>query len=197
MKNITRYDDLAHRDQKSLLHPQSSILDVLNKGPRIIESGNGIRIKDAKGHELIDGLAGLWCVNVGYGNEELAETMKEAAKKLSYFHSFTTMSNPAEIVLAEKLVELAPENLTKVFFGSSGSDANDTLMKIVWHYHFIKGQPEKKKIISRTGSYHGTSVAAASLTGLASFHKPYNLPLPEVKHTDMPHYYRFWVRRRK
>jgi len=191
MKNMTRYDDLAERDKKNLLHPQTSIIDLETNGPRIIEAAKGIKIRDAKGHELIDGLAGLWCVNVGYGREELAETMKMAAEKLSYFHSFTTMSNPAQIELAEKLTAMAPGNLSKVFFGSSGSDANDTLMKIVWHYNFIKGRPEKKKIISRKGSYHGTSIAAASLTGLLSFHKPYNLPLPEVRHTEMPHYYRF------
>ncbi len=191
MKNITRHDDLAERDKKNLLHPQTSIIEVLENGPKIIDKANGIRLTDAKGQTLIDGLAGLWCVNVGYGREELAETMKKATEKLSYYHSFTTMSSPPLIKLSEKLVDIAPGDLTKVFFGTSGSDANDTLMKIVWHYNYIKGQPEKKKIISRWGSYHGTSISSASLTGLVSFHKPYNLPLPEVRHTEMPHYYRF------
>ncbi len=190
VKNMSHYDDLADRDLKNLLHPQTNIVDLLKNGPQIIESGNGIRIKDAKGHTLIDGMAGLWCVNVGYGRKELAETFKAAAENLSYFHSFTGMSNPPEILLAEKLIKMAPGDLTKVFFGCSGSDANDTLMKVVWHYHYILGQPEKKKIISRKGSYHGTSISSASLTGLTSFHKPYNLPLPEVLHTEMPHYYR-------
>lgn len=188
---MRRYDDLAHRDRKHHLHPQTSIIQLLTDGPNIIESAKGIRLKDAKGHELIDGLAGLWCVNVGYGRVELADVMKEAAEKLSYFHSFTAMSNPDLILLAEKLSSLAPGDLSHVFFGSGGSDANDTLMKIVWHYHYVLGKPDKKKIISRKGSYHGTSVGAASLTGIQSFHAPYNLPIPEIKHTEMPHYYRF------
>ncbi len=190
MGNIRRYDDLADRDQKHLLHPQTNIADLLAEGPKIMESGQGIRITDVTGKQLIDGLAGLWCVNVGYGREELAEVMKKAAENLSYFHSFSGMSNPPEILLAEKLSAMAPGDLNRVFFGCSGSDANDTLMKVVWHYNYIKGRPEKKKIISRWSSYHGTSISTASLTGLSSFHAPYNLPLPEVLHTKMPHYYR-------
>jgi L-2,4-diaminobutyrate transaminase len=190
-KNITPYDDLAASDRQHLLHPQTNMVEVLTKGPKIIEGGQGIRVKDAKGNTLIDAMAGLWCVNVGYGRKELAETMADAAKRLSYFHSFTAMSNPPEIRLAEKLTAMAPGKLARAFFGCSGSDANDTLVKIVWHYNYIRGKPGKKKIISRKWSYHGTSVSTASLTGLASFHAPYNLPIPEVKHTEMPHFYRF------
>ena len=190
MKNIRRYDDLADADQKHLLHPQTNIADLLAEGPKIMESGQGIRITDVTGQQLIDGLAGLWCVNVGYGREEIAEVMKKAAENLSYFHSFSGMANPPEILLAEKLSAMAPGNLNRVFFGCSGSDANDTLLKVVWHYNYIKGRPEKKKIISRWFSYHGTSISTASLTGLPSFHAPYNLPIPEVRHTEMPHYYR-------
>ena len=113
MKNITNYDDLADRDIHNLLHPQTNITDLLKAGPQIIESGNGIRVKDAKGQTLIDGMAGLWCVNVGYGRKELSETLKLAAENLSYFHSFTGMSNPPEILLAEKLVGMAPGKLSK------------------------------------------------------------------------------------
>ncbi len=190
MKNITRYDDLADRDLKHHLHPQTNIVDLLTDGPNIIEAGKGIYIRDARGQQIIDGLAGLWCVNVGYGREELAETMAEAARNLSYFHSFSGMSNPPEILLAEKLSAMAPGTLSRIFFGCSGSDANDTLMKIVWHYNYMKGRPEKKKIIARWSSYHGTSISTASLTGLPTFHAPYNLPIPEVRHTLMPHYFR-------
>lgn len=190
MKNISRHADLADRDLKHLLHPQTNIADLLAEGPKIMETGKGIRVKDATGKEVIDGLAGLWCVNVGYGRPELAEVMKLAAENLSYFHSFSGMSNPPEILLAEKLSAMAPGDLSRVFYGCSGSDANDTLMKVVWHYNYLKGRPEKKKIIARWSSYHGTSISTASLTGLPTFHAPYNLPLPEVRHTLMPHYYR-------
>ncbi|HXV73470.1 MAG TPA: aminotransferase class III-fold pyridoxal phosphate-dependent enzyme, partial [Sphingomonadales bacterium] len=189
--NITPFEELAESDRRHLLHPQSNMADVLKKGPQIIASGKGVRVTDAKGHTLIDGMAGLWCVNVGYGRRELAETMAKAAENLSYSHSFTGMANPPEIRLAEKLAAMAPGNLERVFFGCSGSDANDTLVKIVWHINHVRGRPQKKKIIARKWSYHGTSVASASLTGLISFHAPYNLPIAEVKHTEMPHYYCF------
>lgn len=191
MKNNTRHANLAKRDLKHLLHPQTNIADLLLEGPKIIEKGKGIRVTDTTGKEVIDGLAGLWCVNVGYGRVELAEVMKRAAENLGYFHSFSGMSNPPAILLAEKLNAMAPGDLSRVFYGCTGSDANDTLMKIVWHYNYILGRPEKKKIISRWSSYHGTSISTASLTGLATFHAPYNLPLPEVLHTKMPHFYRF------
>lgn len=190
-KNASFFEELTNSDRLHLLHPQSNMVDVLEKGPRIITSGQGVRVKDAQGHTLIDGMAGLWCVNVGYGRKELAETLSEASKNLSYYHSFTGAANPPEIQLAQKLADLAPGQLSHVFFGCSGSDANDTLIKIVWHYNYIIGRPEKKKIIARKWSYHGTSIASASLTGLASFHAPYNLPISEVRHTEMPHYYRF------
>ncbi len=182
---------LAEMDQKHLLHPASSITQVMESGPTIMTSGKGVRVTDANGHELLDGVAGLWCVNVGYGREELGEVMKEAASEMGYYHSFTGMSNPYQIKLAEKLASIAPGKLTRVFFGSSGSDANDTILKIIWHYNNLKGRPEKRKVIARKLAYHGTSVSAASLTGIFSFHTAFNLPIPGILHTETPHYYRY------
>jgi len=174
-----------------ILYPASSLTQVLELGPKVMKSGNGYYIKDADGHELLDGIAGLWCVNIGYGRRELGEVMAEGASQMGYYHSFTGMSNEPQIELAKKLVSMAPGKLSKVFFGTSGSDANDTLMKIIWHYNYLKGTPKKKKLIARQNAYHGTSISSASLTGIPSFHKGYNLPIKEVIHTDNPHYYRY------
>jgi len=155
-----------------------------------MQSGNGITLQDTDGNKLIDGVAGLWCVNVGYGRAELADAMHSAASNMGYYHTFTGMSNVPQIELAERLLTLAPNNMSKVFFASGGSDGNDSLMKIVWYYHNLIGKPEKRKIISRWQAYHGTSIATASLTGLPSFHKDFNLPIDSVIHTESPDYFR-------
>ncbi len=184
-------ETLKELDKNHLLHPATSIAQQQSDGPRIIGSGKGIRLRDTDGHELIDAIAGLWCVNVGYGREELADSMADAARTLGYYHSFSGMSNPPQIELAAALSAMAPGKLSRVFFGSSGSDANDTLMKIAWHYFALKGQPQKRKIISRMNAYHGTSISTASLTGLPAFHKAFHLPIDGVLHTDCPHFYRY------
>ena len=184
------HEDMSRLDAATILHPSTNADDFAEHGSRIIKSGNGVILTDLEGHELIDSVAGLWCVNVGYGRAEIAEAMAAAAQNLSYYHTFTGMSNVPQIELADRLIALAPEGLSKVFFGSGGSDGNDSLMKIVWYYHNLIGKPEKRKIISRWQAYHGTSIGTASLTGLPSFHKAFNLPIDGVLHTESPDYYR-------
>ncbi len=178
-------------DASTILHPATNADDFAKNGSRIIESGQGIYLKDSDGNQLLDAVAGLWCVNVGYGRQELAEAMSKAALDLGYYHTFTGMSNIPQIELAERLLEKVPSSLSKVFFGSGGSDGNDSLMKIVWYYNNVRGRPKKKKIISRWQAYHGTSMATASLTGLPSFHNAFDLPMHNVLHTESPDYFRF------
>ena len=183
-------DHLAEADRRHVLHPATSIGAHQAQGPDIIESGEGAWLTDAQGRRLFDAVGGLWCVQVGYGRAELAEAMAGAARRLGYYHTFGGASNRDQARLAERLVEIAPKGLNRVFFGSGGSDANDTLVKIVWQYHALRGQPARTKIIARRQAYHGTSIATASLTGLTSFHRQFNLPLPGFLHTTAPHYWR-------
>lgn len=179
-----------HQDINSILHPASSISQIEQHGPRIMQQASGVLVTDAEGRQLIDGVGGLWCVNIGYGNQDLAAEMARASEQLAYFHTFGGASNEAQINLAQQLLKLAPPSLGKVFFGCSGSDANDTLIKLVWHYNTLRGKPSKVKIISRQQAYHGTSVATASLTGLGSFHRHFPLPQDFVLHTSPAFYYR-------
>tara|TARA_R110002072_G_scaffold51389_11_gene137979 strand:+ start:228 stop:1619 length:1392 start_codon:yes stop_codon:yes gene_type:complete len=187
--NDRQLQALIQQDPEVLLHPASSITQLLADGPQMITHAEGCRITDADGHSMLDGVAGLWCVNAGYGRTEIANAMQQAAGQLGYYHSFANTSNPWQVELAAKLIELSPKQLTKVFFGNSGSDCNDTLIKIAWHYHSLQGNTKKIKIISRQQAYHGTSISTASLTGLPAFHKDFPIPLDFVLHTDCPHYY--------
>lgn len=184
-----KIESLAKDNAKYILHPASSITALQQDGPNMVVAGECNHIVDAQGKRFLDAVAGLWCVNVGYGREALSNAMKQAADTLAYYHTFANSSNPWQVALAEKLVSVAPGKLTKVFFGSSGSDANDTLIKIAWHYHSLRGNPEKTKIIAREQAYHGTSISTASLTGLPSFHKGFPIPLDFVLRTDCPHFY--------
>ncbi len=185
-----RLEQLKKVDAQSILHPSTNANEFAKTGSKIMQSGKGVHLFDTDGNKLIDAVAGLWCVNVGYGREELANAMRDAALDMGYYHTFTGMSNVPQIELAERLLEIAPNNMSKVFFASGGSDGNDSLMKIVWYYHNLIGKPEKRKIISRWQAYHGTSIATASLTGLPSFHKDFNLPIEGVIHTESPDYFR-------
>jgi len=180
---------ITPKSPQNILHPATSIVALEQNGPRIMDSSSGIYMIDQQGNQVIDGIAGLWCCNVGHGREEIAESMAQAARSLDYFHTFNGHSNSAQIQLAERLVAMAPAGLSHVFFGCSGSDANDTLVKIAWQYHIMRGKPQKRKIISRWQAYHGTSISTASLTGLKGFHKDFNLPLDFAIHTDCPFYY--------
>ncbi len=180
----------SDRDHQSVLHPTTDLPALRRDGPLVIERGQGIRVWDEAGNEYIEGLAGLWCTALGYGVEELADAAAEQIRKLSFAHLFAGRSHEPAVALAEKLREIGPVANAKAFFGTSGSDANDTQVKLVWYYNNALGRPEKKKIISRRRGYHGVSVAAGSMTGLPPFHKSFDLPLPQFRHVTCPHHYR-------
>ncbi|MEE2778183.1 MAG: aminotransferase [Acidobacteriota bacterium] len=182
----TSLEDL---DRRTLIHPYTSIADHEASGPMIIDSADGVRIRDRAGNEYIDAMAGLWCVNVGYGRTELIDAMAEQGRKLPYYHLFASMSNEPAIRLAKRLTDLAPANLTKVFFANSGSEANDTQIKIVRYYNNVLGRPRKKKILSRQAAYHGVTLGATSLSGLPPMHGVFDLPLDGFLHLSRPHHY--------
>jgi 4-aminobutyrate--pyruvate transaminase len=183
--------NLAVRDIETLVHPYTNLATHREVGPLVLESGKGVYVYDTAGKEYIEGMAGLWCTSLGYSNQELIETATEQMKKLPFTHIFGGRSHDPAIELAEKLKEIAPVPISKVFYGASGSDANDTQVKIVWYMNNALGRPQKKKIISRLKGYHGVTVASASLTGLPNNHIDFDLPLPGILHTSCPHHYRF------
>lgn len=183
--------NVAVRDIETLVHPYTNLATHRQTGPLVLESGKGIYVYDSSGKEYIEGMAGLWCTSLGYSNQELVETAYEQMKKLPFTHIFGGRSHDPAIELAEKLKEIAPVPISKVFYGASGSDANDTQVKIVWYLNNALGRPQKKKIISRLKGYHGVTVASASLTGLPNNHIDFDLPLPGILHTSCPHHYRF------
>ena len=181
----------ASRDVANLLHPYTNLALHEEKGPLIIEAGKGIYVYDDSGKEYIEGLAGLWCTSLGFGEEELIEAAVAQMRKLPYYHGFGHKSTLPSIDLAEKLKSIAPGKFSKVLFVNSGSEANDTQVKLVWYYNNALGRPQKKKIISRQKAYHGVTVASASLTGLPNNHRDFDLPIANILHTDCPHHYRF------
>lgn len=189
----TTSHDMAARDLASLLHPQTHLGLHKRIGPTVLKRAEGVYMYDEMGNQYLEGLAGLWCTALGYGNEELARVAYEQMKDLSYSHLFTGRSHEPAIELAEKLKAMLPLGDGKVFFGNSGSDANDTQVKLVWYYNNVIGRPQKKKIIGRIKGYHGITLAAGSLTGLPVSHKGFDLPLGDGRflHTMMPHYWRF------
>jgi 4-aminobutyrate--pyruvate transaminase len=159
------------------------------QGPVVHESASGVYIRDNHGKQYLEGMAGLWCTAIGYGQEELAKVAYEQMVKLNYSQLFAGRTNEPSVLLAEKLKAMAPFDAGRVFFGLSGSDANDTQIKLIWYYNNALGRPEKKKIISRKRGYHGVTVASGSLTGLPPFHAAFDLPIPGVLHTSSPHFY--------
>ncbi|MFN4155864.1 MAG: aminotransferase [Paracoccaceae bacterium] len=194
--NHTPNFSLAEMDKASLLHPVTSIADIQANGPAIYTGGQGVELTNADGKSLIDLGAGLWCVNVGYGRTELADAAHAAMVQHSFQHLFGGASCEPTIRLADRLLTLFRDtvpgsDMARVFFGNSGSDANDTAVKLVRYYNNLRGKPLKKKLISRIGSYHGVTVASGSLTGIAGYHKAFDLPVEGVLHTACPHFYAF------
>mgnify|MGYP002629014706 CR=1 FL=1 len=179
------------RDIKNYLHPYSNLKKHEERGPLIIEKGDGIYVEDLEGNKYIEGLAGLWCTSLGFNNERLVEAAAAQMRKLPYYHAFFHRSSMPSIDLAERLIEMMPGNMSKVWFANSGSEANDHMMKFVWYYNNARGKPEKKKIIARMGGYHGIAVSSGSLTGMPLMHKGFDLPIKNVLHTGSPHHYRF------
>jgi 4-aminobutyrate--pyruvate transaminase len=181
----------AQRDVQYQLHPFTNLSTHQNQGPLVITSGKGVYVYDESGREYIEGLAGLWCTGLGFGEERLAEAAARQLRRLPYYHQFGSKAHDVAIDLAEKLIGLMPVPMSKVFFNNSGSEANETAMKVVWYYNNARGRYRKKKIVSRLRGYHGTTIGAASLTGLAASHKDFDLPLPQIRHADCPYYYRY------
>jgi len=181
----------ASRDIAYVLHPYTNLKAHQEKGPLVITEGKGVHVYDEDGKAYIEGLAGLWCTALGFGEERLVEAAAAEMRKLPFYHTFAHKSHDVGIELAERLIEMAPVPMSKAFFTNSGSEANDTVVKMVWYYNNALDRPEKKKIISRIKAYHGVTVAAASLTGLPANHRAFDLPIANILHTDCPHYYRF------
>jgi L-2,4-diaminobutyrate transaminase len=180
---------LEDLDRRSSLHPFTSVARHLKNGPRIFTSGYGVTLRDTQGREYIDGMAGLWCVNAGYGRREIIDAICKQAERLAFFHFHSSMATEPPIRLANQILSLAPKSITKVLFGVSGSDANDTNIKLIWYYNNLRGLPKKKKIISRRRSYHGSTLGAGSLSGLPILHRRFDLPLPQIKHVSEPCFY--------
>jgi L-2,4-diaminobutyrate transaminase len=181
---------LQDLDRRYAIHPFTSIRDHDVTGPLMMISGQGCRLTDSSGKSYLDAMAGLWCVNIGYGNEEMARAMSQQVERLSYYHSFSSMANDVSTRLAAQLISMAPVPMARVFFGMSGSDANDTEIKLVWYYNNVLGRPRKKKIISRFRGYHGVTALTAGLTGLDNLHDGFDLPFPMIRYTRAPH--RLW-----
>ena len=180
------------RDAAALLHPMVNLGVIEDQGALMIARAQGVYVWDRAGKQYIEGLAGLWSTSLGYGNEELAQAAYDQIKTLSFSHLFNGKSHEPGMLLAEQIKAMVPMAASKVFFGCSGSDANDTQIKLIWFYNNALGRPQKKKIIGRTKGYHGITLAAASLTGLAPMHTQWDLPLDgRFLHTDCPHHYRF------
>ncbi len=178
------------RDVEALLHPYTNAVQHRKVGPHVIESGEGVYVYDESGKRFVEGMAGLWCAGLGFGDAELIDAAKEQFGKLPYYHLFGGRSFEPAIELAEKIKELAPFPISKVIYQSSGSEANDTQVKLAWYYNNARGKPEKKKIISRIRGYHGVTIVSASLTGLPYNHKGFDLPVDRIRHTATPHFWR-------
>ncbi len=182
-----RQSDIRHH-----LHPFTDYQGLAEEGgARIITAAEGATLTDSEGAKMLDGMAGLWCVNVGYGRKDLAEAAYRQMLELPYYNTFFKTATPSSVELAEKLVEITPEGLNHVFFGSSGSEANDTIVRAVRHFWNLEGKPGKKTFISRTHAYHGSTMASASLGGLAAMHGQADLPLPGFVHIMPPYWYDF------
>ncbi|SFG27445.1 L-2,4-diaminobutyrate transaminase [Palleronia marisminoris] len=192
MNKMQTNDQLAKWDRESFFHPSTHLAQFARgEAPqRIVTGGKGVFIEDRDGNRLLDAFAGLYCVNVGYGRTEIADAIAKQAHELAYYHAYVGHGTEAAITLAHMVLERAPANMSKVYFGLSGSDANETNIKLVWYYNNILGRPEKKKIISRWRGYHGSGLMTGSLTGLGLFHKKFDLPLAQVIHTEAPYYFR-------
>jgi 4-aminobutyrate--pyruvate transaminase len=181
----------ARRDIATSIHPYTNLRLHESQGPLVITEGDGVFISDENGKRYLEAMSGLWCVSLGFSQPRLAEAAYRQMLRLPFYHTFAHKANDVGIELAEKLLSIAPVSMSKVFFTNSGSEANDSAVKLVWYYNNALGRPRKKKIISRIKAYHGVTVASASLTGLANNHRDFDLPIANILHTDCPHWYRY------
>lgn len=179
------------RDIASVVHMQTNLKSHLETGPELMTRGEGVYVYDDTGRRYLEGVAGLWCASLGFKVERLAKVAYEQMMQLGYYHSYRSQATEPAIDLAEKLLSIAPVPMSKVLFQCSGSEANDTAIKLCWYYWNAMGQPERTKIIGRKNGYHGNTAAAVSLSGKPDMHRDFNLPFAPFRHTETPHYYRF------
>ena len=189
MTNHLPTAELQALDAAHHMHPFSSGDELAAKGARVIKSAKGVTLTDSEGVELLDAMAGLWCVNIGYGRNELADVAARQMRELPYYNTFFQTTHIPAIALASKLAELVPGDLNQVFFAGSGSEANDTNIRLVRHYWYAKGKPDKNVIVARKNGYHGSTVGAASLGGMQAMHAQGGLPIPDIHHIDEPNWY--------
>ena len=180
----------ARRDLAFHLHPATNLRAVQTEGPLVITRGEGVYVYDDEGRRYLEGMAGLWCASLGFSERRLADAAYRQMCELPFYHSFAGKVPAISTELAERLMRIAPAGMGKVLFANSGSEANDTAVKLAWYINNALGRPRKKKIIARQRAYHGVTVASASLTGLAFAHQDFDLPIARILHTDCPYYYR-------
>ena len=185
MPNSPEARDIAYH-----FHSYTNAIAHAEIGPMIIEKGDGIYVFDNQGTKYIEAMAGLWSAALGFSEERLIKAASDQMRELPFYHNFTHKSHTKAIDLAEKLISIAPVPMSKVFFTNSGSEANDTVLKMIWYRSNALGKPEKKKIISRIRGYHGVTLASGSLTGLPYNHKSFDMPIDRILHTTCPHYWR-------
>ncbi|UZE25916.1 aspartate aminotransferase family protein [Pseudomonas sp. B21-056] len=182
---------LADVDVSSVLHPYTDARKHQETGPLMIERGEGVYVYDSTGKAYIEAMSGLWSVALGFSEERLIKAAEAQLRTLPFYHIFNQKAHAPSTKLARKLLDLAPVPMSKVFFTNSGSEANDTIVKLIWYRNNALGKPQKKKLISRLNAYHGVTVMSASLTGLPNNHRGFDLPLPQVLHVSCPHFYRY------
>ena len=192
MPDITNHlptSELQALDAAHHMHPFTAGTELAQKGARVITRAKGVYLQDSEGNEILDAMAGLWCVNIGYGRSELADVAARQMRELPYYNTFFQTTHVPAIALATKIAELAPEGLNHVFFAGSGSEANDTNIRMVRTYWALKGKPEKSIIISRKNAYHGSSVGSGSLGGMSAMHAQGGLPIPDIMHINQPNWW--------
>lgn len=190
MNQLFKPNSLSARDVAYVVHPQTNLVKHQAVGPRMITAGHGVFVEDEDGKTYLDAASGLWCSSLGFASERLARVAYEQMSRLGAYHTFRHNSNEPSVLLSEKLIEIAPVPMSKVLLQCSGSEANDTAIKLVWYYFAAQGRPEKCKIIGRERAYHGTTCASNSVSGKRDMHADFHLPLPMFRHTLFPHYYR-------
>ena len=189
---LEQSNELTAWDRDHFFHPSTHMgMHARGETPnRVMAGGEGVTIWDTSGRKSLDAFAGLYCVNVGYGRQKIADAIAAQAKSLAYYHAYVGHGTDASIRLSKMIIDRAPKGMSRVYYGLSGSDANETNIKLIWYYNNVLGRPEKKKIISRWRGYHGSGVMTGSLTGLAGFHNAFDLPRAPILHTEAPYYYR-------
>ena len=181
--------DLQALDAAHHMHPFTTGDEIAAKGARVITGADGVMLCDSEGNQILDAMAGLWCVNVGYGREELADVAARQMRELPYYNTFFMTTHVPVIALSQRIAELAPEGMNTVFYAGSGSEANDTNIRMVRTYWDMKGKPSKKVIISRHNAYHGSSVGSGSLGGMSGMHAQGGMPIPDIHHIGQPNWW--------